>query len=448
MSWERNRQRQKNKAGHCMAEKKSILVIDDVELNRKNLKDILQDEYSIYEAQNGEEALAVLGKCHAKLALIILDLVMPIMDGFTFLEVIKKDKKTSHIPVIVVTSRDDEEYEEKSLALGAQDFIAKPFNPSSVKQRILNTIYLHESIVVRNTLERDSLTALLNRKKFESLVEDELRTNQEKHLGKNYVFMMVDLDDFKNINDKKGHGYGDEMLAMAARLLKSCFRSTDYIARLGGDEFAVFWETTGNMESIVAKGEAVHNAFQDYSLKSKNMLTCSIGIAISREHGNTFSELYSKADKALYKVKQKGKNTYRIFREVDTQIFDWVDNPKYLLDEMECPVFVSENQSYKIVYANQAAMKLFGKEKEEFVGEKCYKLLGKRETPCNGCSVEKIRQAGVETRVIHFKDKGEYYLFEGKAVKWKGEWAHLEVAMKIPDYMAEQIRRFAKTILS
>lgn len=145
-----------------MATKNQILIVDDSKFNRTSFGDILRENYEILEAESGKDALWILGKNRDTIALIILDLVMPIMDGFSFLEVVQKIEGYRYIPIIVSTTDDNEENEKRCLELGAWDFISKTFHPDIIRFRVKNAI---EKSKVRE-LEYDALTGIFTQQKF------------------------------------------------------------------------------------------------------------------------------------------------------------------------------------------------------------------------------------------------------------------------------------------
>lgn len=162
---------------------------------------------------------------------------------------------------------------------------------------------------LRDAMMRDALTGLYNRKAFEQLVADRLRTSKTG----TGTFMMLDIDNFKQANDKNGHLYGDVLLIKAATLLQNNLRDRDIIARLGGDEFAAFLPDVDAPEIARQRGESITYAFS-LSGADQKKLTCSIGIAFAPVHGTSFAELYIHADQALYSAKKTGKNCCALYQ--------------------------------------------------------------------------------------------------------------------------------------
>lgn len=166
---------------------------------------------------------------------------------------------------------------------------------------------------LKHKAERDSLTGLYNRVMAESFITQSLK----EYEGTRSAFLMLDLDDFKNINDMHGHYAGDFVLCSIAEVLKTSFRSDDTVARMGGDEFCVFIKRIPSEKFLLRKAEEIAEGFEHIAYKDikQNTISMSIGIAICPEHGNTFMELYKKADAALYQAKSLGKNRASIYSE-------------------------------------------------------------------------------------------------------------------------------------
>lgn len=307
---------------------------------------------------------------------------------------------------------------------------------------------------------KDSLTGLYNRMTIEKIVNASM---SKAGNSRSYVFMMLDLDDFKAINDKKGHLFGDEMLIKVAELLRNCFRNEDIVARLGGDEFAVFWENTSDDSIILARASAIKEAFEEYRTTSGNdMLGFSMGIAKSPEHGICFHDLYTKADAALYTAKNSGKRKYKIYEGAERCYDDWITNPQYLLDEMQEAIYVCDKNTHKMLYTNKRMNELFQLGNKECLGKTCYEVLQGAEKPCEGCSINQMTAAGYCTREVYFEKLQKNFRLRGKLIRWKDTWAYMEMAIlieeegqdntaerkkssKVVDYQdSEQVRRANK----
>ncbi|NLY82172.1 MAG: EAL domain-containing protein [Clostridiales bacterium] len=160
--------------------KKKILVVDDQKINRSILRKLLSDDYVVLEAENGQVALDILEHTYGSISLILLDIVMPVMDGFTFLRETNKNPLLSHIPIIVVSQQDGKESELSALDLGATDFITKPYKPDIVKFRVNSLIRFYEAVAFATAIERDKTTTLYTREAFFSYAKQKLDASHEK----------------------------------------------------------------------------------------------------------------------------------------------------------------------------------------------------------------------------------------------------------------------------
>ncbi|MBQ7765566.1 MAG: diguanylate cyclase [Lachnospiraceae bacterium] len=293
-----------------MEKAKHILIVDDVTTNLKLAAEVLQEHYKLSMAKSGQQALQFLQK--ARPDLILLDVRMPEMDGYQTLELIKANPDTANIPVVFLTVDDQRESEIKGLKMGAMDFILKPFEPEVMLSRIDKILQIED---LRKNLSisarKDVLTGLWNRKHLEDEVERFLDEN-----GQKAVFMIMDIDNFKHVNDTYGHIMGDAVLECIGSILKNSVGPRDIAARIGGDEFALFLKgdyTDGEVcEYCEMIFEQIENEMTEVIKKDK-AVSLSIGIAQVPMDAYDYFGLYSKADKALYYVKQNGKNDYHFF---------------------------------------------------------------------------------------------------------------------------------------
>lgn len=191
-----------------MLPKRQILVVEDNPLNREMLLEILSGQYAVLEAENGQEALDVL-KAHAdNIAVILLDVMMPVMDGFTFLEKIKADAELSLIPVIVMTQSDSEADEVTALAHGATDFVPKPYRPQVILHRVASIINLRETAAMVNLFQYDRLTGLYSKEFFYQKVRERLQEDPDGA----YSIVCSNIENFKLFNDTFGVPAGDRLL--------------------------------------------------------------------------------------------------------------------------------------------------------------------------------------------------------------------------------------------
>lgn len=162
-----------------MTPKRQILVVEDNQLNREMLVAILSDQYSTFEAENGQEALDILHQHSDSISLVLLDLFMPVMDGYTFLDRIRESPELSFIPVIVMTQSDSVQDEVAALAHGATDFVPKPYHPDVVLHRVASIIKLRETSAMVNYLKFDRLTGLYSKDYFYQKVREQLLEDPE-----------------------------------------------------------------------------------------------------------------------------------------------------------------------------------------------------------------------------------------------------------------------------
>ena len=215
-----------------MGRRKYVLIVDDCQQDRMAVADVLRSDYDILEACNGKQALEILSRKRAQISLIMLDLMMPVMDGYEFLEMYRKRKEYSYLPVVVCTTEDDPEREQKSLELGAWDFVLKNSSPV-MRLRAGNAI---EKSKVR-FLEYDFLTGIYGQQKFYQATRELL----DQRAGANFAFIHFDIDRFRIINTLYGSKEGDRLIhfvAGAIRKVMTAYGRGTY-GRLGGDVFGM-----------------------------------------------------------------------------------------------------------------------------------------------------------------------------------------------------------------
>ena len=299
-----------------MEKAKHILIVDDVTTNLKLAAEVLQEHYKLSMAKSGQQALQFLQK--AKPDLILLDVRMPEMDGYQTLEHIKANPTTANIPVVFLTVDDQRESEIRGLKMGAMDFILKPFEPEVMLSRIEKILQIED---LRKNLSisarKDVLTGLWNRKHLEDEVERFLDEN-----GQKAVFMIMDIDNFKLINDNHGHIMGDAVLECIGNILRSSVGPRDIASRIGGDEFAVLLKgdyTDSEIREYCQMLFAQVEAEMTDVIGNADEVTLSVGISQVPMDAYDYFGLYSKADKALYYVKQNGKNDYHFFSQKEEE---------------------------------------------------------------------------------------------------------------------------------
>ena len=290
--------------------KNSVLIVDDESTNITALTHILSPDYNVYAAKNGMKAIEAAVKYLPDI--ILLDVVMPDMDGYAVIDALKNDEKTSGIPVIFITGLNNADDEEKGLDLGAADYISKPFSPAIVKLRVRNQIKIVNQIRMIEQLSMiDQLTSIPNRRGFDIRMDMEwIRAIRENAF---ISFMMIDVDRFKAYNDTHGHQQGDRALQAVAKTINlSLNRPGDYVSRWGGEEFAALLPNT-ELDGALAIAEKIRLAIGELSIPTDDgtvtRITASIGVNTKTPMSTGSREDFiSGADKALYEAKQTGRN--------------------------------------------------------------------------------------------------------------------------------------------
>ncbi|MCI5510308.1 MAG: EAL domain-containing protein [Eubacterium sp.] len=221
-----------------MTQKKQILVVEDNEFNRAMLSEILSHEYQVLEAENGQVALDILQQHKNSISLILLDVVMPVMDGYTFLDKVKVDDELALIPVIVMTQGDSEEDEVTALSHGATDFVPKPYRPRIILHRMANLIRLRETAALVNQFQYDRLTGLYSKEFFYRKVRERLDENPDQE----YTIVCMNIENFKLYNDSFGREAGDRLLRESAASMMSWLGEDGICGRYSADRFMCLME--------------------------------------------------------------------------------------------------------------------------------------------------------------------------------------------------------------
>lgn len=221
-----------------MNHKKTILIVEDDALNREILSAILADTYDTVEAENGKEALEILTAHKDEISLILLDLFMPIMDGYSFLDVVSQDKELSLVPVIVTTHDSNNITETDALRHGATDFVPKPYNRDIILNRVARLIKFRETAAFINQMNTDRLTGLMSKDYF-CIKADEIITHNP---DKEYVIVCTDIEDFNMYNDLFGYEEGNRLLMKLAEQILEDIQDRGICGRLQADKFVCLVE--------------------------------------------------------------------------------------------------------------------------------------------------------------------------------------------------------------
>ncbi|MDX4027922.1 GGDEF domain-containing response regulator [Aliarcobacter skirrowii] len=297
----------------------TILIVDDMSTNLMMLSDILKDDYNIKISKTGEKAIELCK--NLDIDLVLLDIEMPLMNGYEVCKNLKNYEKTKNIPIIFVSAKNSEEDEEYGLNLGAIDYISKPFSKVIIKARVKNQIKLKQKTELLEKLSNyDGLTNIKNRRYFDERLNQVYKDSKIKNT--NLALMMIDIDFFKPYNDNYGHGKGDEALKIVAKTLENSILNTldrpnDLVARYGGEEFVVLLSNI-DLKELEEISNRVVKAIRDANIEHKfskvaSYLTISLGAVLYKSSNDlSIASIMKSADEALYEVKQKSRDNFLI----------------------------------------------------------------------------------------------------------------------------------------
>ena len=308
-----------------LQKKEKLLIVDDSRFQRVVFREMLAEKFEILEAVDGKECLEIIKKNGNNIDIVLLDLVMPNMDGFEVLRKRQTIKEFESIPVIALTTSNEISFQTEAFELGANDFIMKPVDARIAISRINNTLesvrHLKKVLEEQNSWKLksqiDEMTHLFNKITTEKMVTSVLSEFPQKK----QALIVVDIDNFKSVNDILGHKVGDHIICVVAGELSSLFRNTDIIGRIGGDEFVVLMRNVPDYNVVTKKAAQLIDLFENKEgLSIPENISVSVGIAFSDDNDRTFSDLFSKSDQALYMSKKSGKACFSIYgMEYDNQ---------------------------------------------------------------------------------------------------------------------------------
>jgi len=299
---------------HMRGENYHILIVDDDRSMRLALKNVFKaQEYVIEEAGDGLQAVS---QCQRNMPdLVLMDAMMPEVDGFVACERIRQLPNGADTPVLMVTALEDEDSIVKAFAAGATDYIPKPIHFSVLKQRVSRLIQANKvEKHVKQLAYHDPLTGLPNRTHL--MQQLRLMLNRAQLEEKKVAILFLDLDRFKMINDTLGHDAGDLLLKAVSERIRRCVRSQDFIARLGGDEFTVILEGITELDAVSKIAAKICDTLSQpfVFLQQKMFVTTSVGISVFPQDGQDIGALMKHADSAMFRAKEQ-RNNYCFYVE-------------------------------------------------------------------------------------------------------------------------------------
>ena len=334
-------------------ERPVVVLADDDPSIRLMIRHVLEsEEFDIVEAADGLEAIKAVEKHHP--ALVLLDAVMPGIDGFTTCKQIK-DKGHTDIPVMMITGLDDDASVERAYDVGAIDYITKPIKWAVLKHRVKSVV---AAVVSERKVQllayRDTLTNLPNRLLFADRLEHALiRAHRHRE---SIALMLIDIDDFKLVNDSFGHEAGDKLIMAIGDLLTKSLRRADTVARLGGDEFAVIVEDIDGPEDAISIADNLttilaHNVRLD---DQETYTGASIGIAIYPDDGDDARTLLKNSDTALFRAKERGRHGFQFYKpEMSVTAMERLELENSLRKALERDEFVVHYQPTIDLHKNE-----------------------------------------------------------------------------------------------
>jgi diguanylate cyclase (GGDEF)-like protein len=301
----------------------NILIVDDNEKNIFAMRKVLSElSVNLYEADSGEAALKMT--LRHSFAVIYLDVQMPEMDGYEVAKCLSKNEGTANIPIVFVTALHKAGKNIlEGYASGAIDYLSKPIDPVILvaKTKIFMRLYDQQQKLEKTVAKldeianKDALTGLPNRYQFGHFSEKILSHN--KRHKRQFAMLLLDLDNFKSVNDSLGHDVGDQLLNEVAKRLKKILRQSDYLSRLGGDEFVIMLTEIKDPESVRKIADPIIQAVsKKYILNNHEVkISTSMGVACYPAAGESIQSLLKAADVALYRAKEKGRNTFEYFSD-------------------------------------------------------------------------------------------------------------------------------------
>lgn len=289
-------------------EKSLILIVEDSAINSKLCQSLLlKNGYETEICSDGESALEFLSKSTPDL--ILLDIIMPGIDGYQFSESIKANPRLKDTPVIFLSAMNNEESIIKGFSSGGVDYITKPFRTQELLARTRTHVELKKAKEkLLQMAITDELTGLANRRYFMERLNSEY--DRAKRYESKYSLLMIDIDHFKLINDNFGHKAGDRVLQEASAVMKKSLRTSDIIGRVGGEEFSVLLPET-EIKAALFIAERLRKRVEEKTIihdTEELSVTVSIGVSQSSPGDQSVDDIFIRADTAMYNSKREGRN--------------------------------------------------------------------------------------------------------------------------------------------
>jgi diguanylate cyclase (GGDEF)-like protein len=282
-----------------------VLAVDDDPASRQMIEAVLTPLVDVAFATSGEGAISLLEA--EEYAAVLLDVGLPGIDGFEVARCMKERPASQHIPIIFLTGQIGEEQVRRGYALGAADYLLKPFDPDILRAKVQVFVDLArlrlEATILRHRSLHDQLTGLPNRTLFMDRLE--LALNRVAREGTHVGVLFLDLDGFKTVNDRLGHDAGDQLLTEVAERLQTSVRATDTGARFGGDEFLVLVEGVHDREEVEEVAERIREAVRE------TRVSASVGIAMTDDPEAQPEDLIRAADEAMLREKGAAARSQR-----------------------------------------------------------------------------------------------------------------------------------------
>ena len=337
-------------------QKRTVLVVEDNEINSLMLSEILMEKYTVLTARNGQEGLDLIRKHETHISAIMLDLEMPVMNGYEFLRIKREDPELSEIPVIVETVANRAQDEVHCLELGAMDFISKPYNPRLILMRVDNLIRLRESDWLISELARDALTGFKNRMTYYHDIERLEAEAQDNPSPAGIVF--ADINGLKSTNDLLGHVAGDKVITDVAEILTKVFPDAGKY-RIGGDEFVVV-SFEDSEENFNQKLHTLENMWSKDCSASIGSIWLETLQDVEKNVAIADQKMY--CNKSLYYEKKRSDQRYG--SNVESE--EILKQLEQVADHLPSGFFIYHaNESEEMIFFNSELVKMFGCDNDE-----------------------------------------------------------------------------------